>query len=295
MIWLVGGAGMLGTEVRMRLDAKGWSFFTTDLDCDISVHGEVAAVVAERQPTWIINCAAYTAVDRAEQEEERAFAVNAVGARHLAEAAHARGARLIHVSTDYVFSGQRPTPYPEDARPDPIGAYGRSKAAGERLVRKMCPGHFIIRTAWLHGPHGSSFVATMLRLMRGGQEVQVVDDQHGTPTYATDLARAALAFVHQDARAFGTYHFTNEGACTWFAFAKEIQAQARVLGLVRDSVPIAPIPTSAYPTPARRPANSVLSTERIRTTLGITAPSWENGLVRHLRRLQQAGLSSAEG
>jgi dTDP-4-dehydrorhamnose reductase len=191
----------------------------------------------------------------------------------------------VHVSTDYVFDGHRDDPYPEDAPTNPIGAYGRTKAAGEELVRRECPAHFVVRTSWLHGPCGGNFVATMLRLMSQRPEVRVVDDQRGSPTYAADLAGALLAFVDAGTRDFGTYHFANEGACTWHGFASEIQAQALARGLLKARVPILPIPTSAYPTPATRPSNSRLGTERIRAVLRHRIPPWQDGLRRHLDRL----------
>ncbi len=289
MIWLVGGEGLLGREVRTLLEGKGWAHFSTGAETDITAEGDVLRVAEAGRPHWIVNCAAYTAVDRAETEEERAYAVNALGAAHLARAARALGARLIHVSTDYVFSGRREGPYPEEAAPDPIGAYGRTKAAGEALIRQATPHHFIVRTAWLHGPHGASFVATMLRLMAERPQLRVVNDQHGSPTYTADLAEALLAFIARDAGCFGTFHYTNDGACTWHAFAEEIQAQAVASGILKAPVPILPIPTSAYPTPAVRPANSVLSKERIRTALSLSIPSWQDGLTRHLGRRPAGG------
>ncbi len=284
MIWLVGGEGMLGREVRALLLERGWPHVSTDAETDIRVEGDVMRVAEAHHPRWIVNCAAYTAVDRAETQEEQAYAVNALGAELLARAARAFDARLIHVSTDYVFNGRREGPYPEDAAADPIGAYGRTKAAGEALVRQAHARHFIVRTAWLHGPHGPNFVATMLRLMAERPQLRVVDDQHGSPTYAVDLAEALLAFIAHDADCFGTFHYTNDGACSWHGFAEEIQTQALAGGLLKAPVPILPIPTSGYPTPAVRPANSVLAKDRIRAALSLSIPSWQDGLARHLRR-----------
>jgi dTDP-4-dehydrorhamnose reductase len=275
---------MLGRECRVLLERRGLEHAWTGSEVDVSSAAAVERFAGERRPRWIVNCAAYTAVDRAESEEGRAHAVNAFGPKHLARAARALGARLIHVSTDYVFSGRRSGPHPEDAPMDPIGAYGRSKAAGEEFVRAECPRHFVVRTAWLHGPHGPNFVATMLRLMGERPEVRVVNDQHGCPTYAADLAEALLEFVARDSEAFGTYHYTNEGRCTWHAFAEEIQEQGVALGLLASRVPVVPIPTSSYPTPAKRPANSILSTDRIRAALRLSIPTWQDGLMRHLHR-----------
>jgi len=289
MIWLVGAEGMLGSEVRTLLELRGLEYHATDEETDITSAGAVLLCARIHQPRWIINCAAYTAVDRAESEEERAYAVNALGAKHLARAAEAIDARLIHVSTDYVFSGRRNGPYPEDAPPDPVGAYGRTKEAGEAFVRASGARHFIVRTAWLHGPHGKNFVASMLRLMAERPKLEVVDDQRGSPTYAGDLADALLAFIASDQEAFGTYHYTNEGVCTWHAFAEEIHSRAVAAGLLRAPLPIEAIASTAYPTTVTRPANSALSHARIRATLGLSIPTWQDGLARHLDRLSEHG------
>jgi dTDP-4-dehydrorhamnose reductase len=289
MIWLLGADGMLGSELRDLLAARDLRHRASDREIDVTHEARVRALARSERPRWILNCAAYTAVDRAESEEARAFAVNARGAEHVAGAAQAVGARLVHVSTDYVFDGCREAPYGEEAPTGPLSAYGRSKAAGERRVRAACRSHFIVRTAWLHGPRGSNFVGTMLRLMRERPELRVVDDQRGSPTYARDLAEALLALVQQDAADFGTYHYTNEGACTWHAFAREIQAQALEAGLLARAVPIHPTPSADYPSPAPRPRNSVLATGRIRSALGLAIPTWQDGVARHLRRLAEPG------
>jgi dTDP-4-dehydrorhamnose reductase len=287
VIWLVGGGGMLGGEVRSVLERLGLAHFATGRETEISSEEAVRRVARERRPRWIVNCAAYTAVDKAESEEVRAHAVNALGPRNLARAAREVDARVVHVSTDYVFDGRGRGPYPEDAPTNPIGAYGRTKAAGEAFLREEGDRPYVVRTAWLHGPGGANFVATMLRLMAERPELRVVDDQRGSPTYAADLAEALVALVARGDVPAGTYHFTNEGECTWHAFALEIQAQANSCGLLEKKVPVHPIPTSAYPTPATRPANSVLSKARIRDALALSIPSWQDGLARHLRRLRK--------
>jgi dTDP-4-dehydrorhamnose reductase len=287
MIWLVGSGGMLGTEVQHLLQARGLDHQATGRDIDITRRSEVARFAKAYRPRWILNCAAYTAVDRAESEEDRAFAVNAEGARHLAQAAHDVGARLIHVSTDYVFDGRSEAPYQEDAPTAPLGAYGRSKDAGERLIRATCPDHVIVRTAWLHGPHGPNFVATMLRLMAERPALRVVDDQRGRPTYTADLAAILLDMVACEGLAAGTYHYANAGTCTWYGFARAIQAESLDLGLLRAAIPIEPIASEASGTPAPRPANADLATDRLRAALGITPPTWQDGLSRHLHRIQE--------
>jgi dTDP-4-dehydrorhamnose reductase len=288
VIWLVGNKGMLGTEVEAGLVAAGYPHIVTDLDLDITDASAVQSFVEKHRPAWIVNCAAYTAVDRAEEEENVAYQINAVGPANLATAARSIGARLVHVSTDYVFAGVDQSPYPEDAPPAPVGAYGRTKAAGESLIREICTEHFIIRTAWLYGVHGKNFVETMLRLMATKPEISVVNDQRGSPTYAVDLGRALLRFIDRDSTQFGTYHFTNEGDCTWHEFAGAIQNEAVGRGILTHPVQVKPIPAAEYPTPAKRPAYSVLGKERIKDELGLTIPSWEAGLSRYFdQRLKE--------
>jgi dTDP-4-dehydrorhamnose reductase len=281
MIWLVGSRGMLGTEVGAELTTRGLPFVSTDIELNITSESAVREFAGKNQPSWIINCAAYTAVDRAEEEQEAAYGINALGPSILGRVATEIDARLIHVSTDYIFSGTADTPYAEETAVNPVGAYGRTKAAGEQLIREHCPRHFIVRTAWLYGVHGKNFVETMLRLMNDRPEINVVDDQQGSPTYAVDLARALVEFISQDSTGFGTYHFTNDEDCTWHGFAAAVQDQGARRGLLPGGVKVNPIPTSAFPTLAKRPAYSVLAKDRIQAELGLTIPSWQDGLSRY--------------
>lgn len=284
MIWLVGNKGMLGTEVETVLNARRLRHCATDAELDITDPMRVSTYVDSHRPDWIINCAAYTDVDRAEQEEALANTINVTGSDNLAREAVRVGARFVHISTDYVFDGNAAEPYREDAPANPAGAYGRTKAQGESAVREACEEHFIVRTAWLYGVHGKNFVETMIRLMGERDEVRVVNDQLGSPTYAVDLANAIVEFVAQDSRAFGNYHFTNEGECTWFDFARAIQDEAIHRGVLHSPARLTSIATSEYPTPAKRPAYSVLSKERIKAHLGIRIPSWQDGLVRYFEQ-----------
>lgn len=290
MLWLVGNKGMLGTEVATLLDRAGIAYTGTDLEVDITSSAAVDRFVREHEPDWIVNCAAYTAVDRAEDEEERAHAINAVGPENLGRAATAAAkatssVRVIHVSTDYVFSGDATEPIPENTPPAPVGAYGRTKAAGERMLAAACAEHVIVRTAWLYGPAGKNFVCTMLRLMRERDELSVVADQRGTPTYTVDLAGALVELVKQDARSYGAYHYTNAGETTWHRFALAIRDEALERGMLDASIPVRPTTSAEYPTRAARPAYSVLATERIQRELGITIPEWRDGLRRYLDRV----------
>jgi dTDP-4-dehydrorhamnose reductase len=278
---------MLGTEVVRLLTEQGIELVATDLDLDITSAQAVNDFVSLHAPDWIINCAAYTAVDRAEDEEELAHTINAVGPENLARAAAAQSlTRLIHVSTDYVFDGHATEPIPEDTEPNPVGAYGRTKAAGERAVMHACASHVIVRTAWLYGVHGKSFVSTMLRLMGERDELSVVSDQRGSPTYAVDLADALVRFVVSDSRAYGLYHYTNAGETSWHGFALAIQEEARTRGLLDRAIPVHAIGTEEYPTKAVRPAYSVLAKERIRESLGLEIPDWRDGLRRYFDQYQ---------
>lgn len=283
MIWLIGDRGMLGTEVANLLTRKGLSWAGSDKETDIrdpaALRGWLDAPAGGKGRTidWIVNCSAYTAVDRAEDEEELARAINATGAGTIATVAAEVGARLIHISTDYVFRGDGTRPYLETDPVDPQGAYGRTKAEGESLVSNLCPHNFIIRTAWLYGRHGPNFVDTMLRLMRERDSIGVVADQHGTPTWAYDLAQAVVAIIRREPASFGIYHFTNAGQTTWFEFAGEIQRLGLEYGLLDHACSIKPLTTAEYPTRAQRPAYSVLSKDRIMAA-GIAVPGWKESL-----------------
>ena len=281
MIWLVGNQGLLGSVVEGLLRARGAPYLASDRELDITRADAVDGFLASRgrhAPVWIVNCSGYTAVDGAEDEPDRAFAVNEAGVRNLATAARRIGAAMLHLSTDYIFDGTREGAYTEGDPPNPVSVYGKSKLAGERALRDLLERHLIVRTAWLYGQRGKSFVTTMLRLFRERDRVTVVDDQLGSPTYAPDLARAILAMVDSRPTPYGTYHFTNEGRTSWYGFAVEIYRSAVERGIARPGVDIVPVASAGYPTRARRPRNSLLSKEKIRTTFGIAARDWRDAL-----------------
>jgi len=253
--WLVTGAGgMLGTDLVAALTSGGAP--VTGLDrasLDVTDAAAVTDAIARGRPDVVVNCAAWTAVDDAEASEEQALAVNAGGAANLAAGCAASGARLVQVSTDYVFAGDAGQPYAEDDVPAPRTAYGRTKLAGERAVLDHLPGAgYVVRTAWLYGAHGPSFTGTMIRLESERPTVDVVDDQHGQPTWTADVARQIIALA-RSAAAPGIYHATSSGQTTWFGLAREI------FGLLgADPARVRPIPSSALSRPAPRPACSVL-------------------------------------
>jgi dTDP-4-dehydrorhamnose reductase len=253
--WLVTGAGgMLGRDMVTCLERDGETVLAlTRADLDITDQAAVAATVLGGRPDIVVNCAAWTAVDEAEAHEDEAFEVNGGGARLVAEACGASGARLIHISTDYVFAGDGRVPYAEHDRCGPRTAYGRTKLAGERAVAELLPGSgYVVRTAWLYGAHGPNFVRTMIGLEQDRAAVDVVDDQRGQPTWAIDVAGQVIALARSQAPA-GVYHATSSGETTWFGLAREI---FRLLGA--DTARVRPVTSGAYPRPAPRPAYSVL-------------------------------------
>ena len=270
-ILITGANGMLGQDVARALRGAGHQVTQTDLpEVDITDPASCAAAVAGHD--WVVNTAAYTAVDDAESKEGLAFLVNAVGPAVLARATRAAGARMVHVSTDYVFAGDASSPYAEDAPLAPRSAYGRTKAAGEWAVRAECPEAVIVRTAWLYGPGGPNFVKTMARLAGERETVSVVDDQRGQPTTTADLARYITEVVATGAPA-GVYHGTCEGETTWFGFTRAIFED---LGL--DPARVLPTTSDAFVRPAPRPAYSVLGHERSDEVGVARLPHWRDAL-----------------
>ncbi len=235
--------------------------------------------------TWIINCAAYTAVDKAESDIELAHKLNVEGPENIAKVAKKYGAKLIHISTDYVFDGTGDTPRTEDMPVAPIGVYGVTKAKGEEAVRNNTDKYYILRTAWLYGWAGKNFVYTMIRAMNTHDTVKVVNDQKGTPTFAGDLAKVILQIIDDKTVSYGTYHVTDLGEITWWDFTNEIKKQGIEAGWINEkgkNCVVNPCTTDEYPTPAKRPAYSVLSKNKIQKTLGITLPDWKESLSKFL-------------
>lgn len=285
-VLVTGAGGQLGRELCVRLPRAGYEVLPfTRAQADFTQPDAVRAAIAAERADWVINCAAYTAVDKAETDSATAFAVNRDAARAVAEAVAGYGGRLLHVSTDFVFDGTQSHPYREDAAPNPLGVYAQSKWAGERAVGAVLPEALIVRTAWVHGAHGNNFVKTMLRLAAERDELRVVDDQIGTPSWTGDIADALGALLAQAAH--GCFHFSNEGVASWYDFAVAIVEEACALGFPIKAQRITPIPTTGYPTPARRPAYSVLDKQKIRAALGRPIAHWRAALVAMLQELQR--------
>lgn len=281
---ITGAGGQLATALVATAPADVDVVLTGIDDLDITDVAAVRAAVDAHRPALILNAAAYTAVDKAESDEALAHAVNATAVGHLAEAASAVGARLVHVSTDFVFDGERGTPYPVEAATAPLGVYGRTKLAGEEAAGSEA---LIVRTAWVYAPIGGNFVRTMLRIMAANPQVRVVSDQIGSPTYAPALARTLWALAEQGAT--GMYHYTDSGVASWYDFAVAIQEEAIALGLLDQAVPVIPITTADFPTPARRPSYSVLDKSKTAAALGGPAPHWREHLRIMMREIKNNG------
>ncbi|ULT56450.1 dTDP-4-dehydrorhamnose reductase [Neobacillus drentensis] len=276
---VTGVKGQLGYDLEKQLTARNHEVFGLDRSqLDITDEQAVKAYMESVKPDAILHCAAYTNVDAAEQDKETAYNVNALGAKYLAEAASKAGAKMVYVSTDYVFDGTASEPYEVDHPTHPLGVYGETKFAGEEFVKRSLDRYFIVRTAWVFGINGNNFVKTMLRLAEERDELGVVHDQVGSPTYTVDLARFMIDLVESDQ--YGIYHATNEGVCSWYEFAVEIFNQAGV------NVKVNPLTSEQFPRPAARPKYSVLSKKKI-TDQGFTPlPNWKEALSAFLREIK---------
>lgn len=286
MVWIIGSGGMLGRECIRQCRDNKLEYVGTDLEVDITSFKALSACAEHQEKTidWIINCSAYTAVDKAEEEESRAFAINAHGVQNIGKIAAAIGAKVIHVSTDYVFSGSENRELKEDDPTGPVSAYGRSKLEGERLLSGECEHSIIVRTAWLYGRYGKNFVYTMVNAMNSREEVKVVNDQVGSPTNAVDLAAALITIMQtvdtaEGMAPWGVYHYSGGGQCTWFDFAGEIYRLGRNSGVITSDCEILPCTTKDYPTPAVRPAYSLLSKNKIKNVFGVAVPEWKQSLI----------------
>ena len=308
MVWLIGNKGMLGTELSNKLSACGIECVGTDREVDITDSAALeryaeSLVFRGKSIRAVINCAAYTAVDKAEDDRDLCSRLNEDGPANIASCAAKYGAVMLHISTDYVFNGNGERPYREDDPTDPTGVYGLTKRDGESAALANNPRTWILRTAWLYGAHGNNFVHTMLRLMAEKTELKVVNDQRGTPTWAKDLCEAICAFLlsvpaiareaaHPEACAyktvsspeFGIYHFSNEGNISWFDFANEIYLSGRDAGLLDPSknCSILPCTSAEFPAKVRRPPYSVLDKSKIRAVLDRDIPDWKASLKEYL-------------
>lgn len=277
MIVVTGAAGQLGTALRSYLPEKKTLFFDSPA-LDVTNSALLQARIEEIRPSYLINCAAYTHVDRAEQEPERAEQVNALALKTIGQLSKELSFHVIHFSTDYVFDGSKTEPYLEDDKPSPLGVYGKCKLLGERLLLQNTDSATVIRTSWVYAKEGKNFLRTMIRLSETHPKLRVVFDQIGTPTFAGDLARTVVEILpHLSSNTPKVFHYANEGVSSWYDFATAIFELSGV------NIPVEPIRGFEYPTPAKRPPYSVLDKSLIKKTFGIEIPHWREGLKRCLK------------
>lgn len=280
-VLVCGHNGQVAQALKTQLAGLGEIHLLGRDQLDLAQPEALREPLRQLAPGLIINAAAYTAVDQAETEPDTAFAINAQAPGVLAEEALRLGAPLIHYSTDYVFDGEKATPYNEQDVPNPLGVYGRSKLAGEQAIAAVGGAHLILRTSWVYSLHGRNFLLTMQRLLQEKPQLRVVDDQIGAPTWATTIALSTRVLIERwqagRAGAWGTYHLAAQGQTSWFGFAQAIGEQLKACGL--PCAELLPIPSSEYPTPARRPANSRLDCSRLAREWGVTLPHWQQALI----------------
>ena len=295
MIWLIGCKGMLGTEVSNQLDKNNFSWIGTDREVDITNYESLEDFAnknssSDNKIDWIINCAAYTAVDKAEEDVEMAQKLNALGPKNIATLCKNIGAKMIHISTDYVFDGTASEPYTEEIPYKPLGVYGVTKAEGEKEVLTILPeDSYILRTAWLYGYYGKNFVFTMINLMNTKDKISVVSDQFGTPTNTQNLAHVICNLINKSTSEnipSGVYHCTDLGQTNWYEFAKEIHHFGIKYGKITGNCVVNPCTTEEYPVKAKRPAYSVLSKDKLMKNLNISRPEWKQNLEEFIKNIQ---------
>lgn len=280
VVLVTGASGQLGQSIQFiakKYPEIQFLFFSSG-ELDISNFERCQMVFAQHKPSFCINAAAYTAVDKAESEPEKAHLINVIGAQNIAEACKTNHCVLVHISTDFVFDGTKRTPYTENDTTNPLGVYGKTKLEGEQAIQKILERYFIIRTSWVYSQFGSNFMKTMLRLATERDSISVVSDQIGTPTNAVDLAECLVTIIqthnlHPTKSNFGIYNFSNEGQCSWFDFAKKIFEMNNV------TIDLKPIPTSGYPTPAKRPSYSVMDKSKIKTNFNSQILPWQERIL----------------
>jgi len=277
-VLITGVRGQLGHEVFDQLKTDHEPVGIDIEDVDIADFGAVDHFIKTLRPGAVVNCAAYTNVDKCEEDEITAYRANAVGPQNIAVACGKYDAKMVHISTDFVFDGTADMPYTEFDPPNPLSIYGKSKLAGEVLVRDIIPKHFIVRTAWLYGENGHNFVKTMLKLAEERRTVRVVDDQHGTPTYAPDLAKTICGLLKTEH--YGTYHCSNNGSCTWHGFA------TKIFELTGSDTKVEKITSAEFNRPAKRPKYSVMRNLMLEMTIGDHMPDWEDGLDRFIQAIK---------
>jgi len=277
-VWIIGNQGMLGQELTAHLQEEGIDFIGSDREVSILQPKAMEDFYKQNRPDWIINCSAYTAVDKAEEDSSNAYLINQQGVANIADLASKVDIPIIHMSTDYVFDGTSSSPLKEDALTGPQGVYGASKLAGEEEIQSKCKKYFILRTAWLYGKYGPNFVYTMIKLMNKLETLKVVDDQIGSPTWTRDLTGLIVSIIQRNSTDYGTYHISGEGKCSWYGFAKEIYKLGKSMKLIESDCSLNPCSSDEFPTAAKRPAFSLLSKEKIKKTMNYSVNNWNSSL-----------------
>lgn len=284
MIWLVGAKGMLGKDIALRLQLEGLDYITSDLEVDITCLETIKSFIINKHITWIVNSSAFTNVEGAETQKDKAFAVNELGVLHLATIAKTLNIPIIHFSTDYVFDGTKGD-YLETDSVNPLSVYGASKYAGELAIQQTTHQHYIFRISWLFGKHGANFVYKMLELFQTKSELRVVSDQFGSPTYTQDVSSILLHVLSNPHIAYGTYHLTNQGKTSWYQFALDIYDKAKQYHHPHSTLNIIPVESSQYPTVAKRPMNSHLIKTKLENAFNISIPTWQSALDRFFQEI----------
>lgn len=281
-ILIIGAAGQLGQCLKAVAEKRGIALILpSEQEANILKPALLATLFEKEKPSYVINCAAYTAVDKAEDEQELAVAINHTGAANLAIACKTVGATLIHISTDFVFAGNDVKLLKEDDQVSPISVYGQTKLDGDQAIARLLTAFYILRTSWLYSEYANNFVKTMLKLGAERDELGIIADQVGSPTYAIDLANAIFDIILSGKKEYGTYHYSNEGAISWYDFAMAI------FDLSQTNVNVNPIPSTAYPTKAKRPAFSVMDKSKIKSTFSLTIPYWRDSLTKCIEKIRE--------
>ncbi len=286
MIWLVGSKGMLGSEFQKLLQNSSFSFVSSDIDVDITKKQEIDKFLTDKEINYIVNCVAYTNVDLAEEEKEKAFLLNSVAVENLVKVAKEKNACLVHFSTDYVFNGLKSGVYAENDNPNPVSVYGKSKLAGENAILKGAIPFYIFRISWLYGRFGKCFPKTMINLFKTKKEISVVSDQEGSPTNAKILAENILKIIKKDNENYGIYHYSDLNFTNWYLFSKKTMKFAYRYNLIDNLINIKAVSSSEFKTKAKRPLNSKLSKEKFLKTFNLKLNSWEENLEKFIGELQ---------
>lgn len=285
MIWVLGSRGMLGKHICEVLNRENLDFIGSDAEIDIRKLESLLDFTKDKSINWIINCAAYTAVDNAEDDYDNAKSINADSVRNIGAVANETGAKVVHFSTDYVFDGEKTGEYVEDDPANPVTVYGKSKLIGEKNLESGTDKYFIFRISWLYGPHGNNFVHTMLRLFRERDELNVVNDQFGSPTYTGEIAEFISRLIKENSNCFGLYHFSGEGRISWYDFARSIYDLAQKTGLVEKDLVINAVDSTCYPAKARRPKNSYMNKNKLFKAFGFKPNDWKVTLEIYMRQI----------